>query len=314
MRSLGKGKLSAAYTFEQSVDAMRDTPAASWFSWAVAHADQAARAGFVLSMAFLATAAIYALSLSGPARLVFSDLSNLADRAVFDAGFRLEDLALSGAKNTPRAALLAALDLPYKKSSLFYDTAQAHDRLLALGWIEAAEVRRILPSRLEVVISERAPFARWEDQANTVQVIDRKGHILGPDQEGQFSALPLFSGQGAPEEAAGFEDAISGDDSLKRRIGRAELLAGRFWLIRLDNGLMLKLPRKVNSLVLGRLDSLLTSAKIAVMGLETIDLRLSNRTILQLRDPTIANRDRAVGLLTSLQAQVPSMPRKGKAL
>ena len=265
-------------------------------------------------MAFLATAAIYALSLSGPARLVFSDLSNLADRAVFDAGFRLEDLALSGAKNTPRAALLAALDLPYKKSSLFYDTAQAHDRLLALGWIEAAEVRRILPSRLEVVISERAPFARWEDQANTVQVIDRKGHILGPDQEGQFSALPLFSGQGAPEEAAGFEDAISGDDSLKRRIGRAELLAGRFWLIRLDNGLMLKLPRKVNSLVLGRLDLLLTSAKIAVMGLETIDLRLSNRTILQLRDPTIANRDRAVGLLTSLQAQVPSMPRKGKAL
>ena len=84
--------------------------------------------------------------------------------------------------------------------------------------------------------------------------------------------------------------------------------------VKLDTGLSVKLPRKVSTITLERLESLLANSKIAEMALETIDLRLSNRTILQLRDATLANRDRAIASLTSAQAQVLSVPRKGKAL
>ncbi len=75
-----------------------------------------------------------------------------------------------------------------------------------------------------------------------------------------------------------------------------------------------KLPRKVNELVLGRLKSLLASTKITEMALETIDLRLTNRTILQLRDPTLANRDKAIASITAPSAQSAPSPRKGRAL
>jgi cell division protein FtsQ len=289
-------------------------PSDSWFSLAEANADRVARAGFVLSMMFLAASAIYGLFLAGAVMPVVSELAAAADRAAFDAGFRVEDLAVSGSRNTPRAALIEALNLPYSGSSLFYDAAAARDRLSKLGWIETAEVSRILPSRLEVALSERAPFARWADAAGKINVIDRKGHVLGRAEEARFGTLLLYVGEGAPADAAAFKDALTDHQGIERRIERAEFVAERFWMVRLDSGLVLKLPRKVTALVLERLDSLLANPRIAGMALETIDLRLSNRTILQLREPTVANRDRAIALLTSSPVPAALPLRKGKAL
>jgi cell division protein FtsQ len=263
-------------------------------------------------MMFLAATALYGLSLSDAAKPIFLEAAALADRAAFDAGFRVEDLALSGVNNAPQAAIFKALELPYEGSSLFYRTAQAHDDLLKLGWVESANVRRILPSRLEVTVTERVPFARWEDASHRVHVIDREGRVLGSGADERFKALPLFAGESAPEQALAFEDALEGRKALHRQIERAELIAERFWIVRLEGGLALKLPRKVTQLALERLDALLANPKIAEMGLETIDLRLTNRTILQLREPSGASRDRAIALLSPAPAQTGPAPRKGR--
>jgi len=292
----------------------RNSSSGAWLSKADSFADKAASAGFLASMLFLAVATIYAVSLSGAARPYIAEALALADKAAFDAGFKLQDLALSGSRNTPQAALLEALRLPYKGSALFYDAAEARERLLNLGWVQSAEVRRVLPSRLEVIVSERVPFARWEDAGHKLYVIDREGHLLGPDEEGRFKALPVFAGEGAGAEAANFEDAFQDRERLRGRLGRAELVAERFWTFKLETGLTLKLPRKVTPLVLERLDSLLANPKISGLGLETIDLRLSNRTILQLLEPTVANRDKAIAVLTSAPMQALPPPRRGKAL
>jgi cell division protein FtsQ len=287
---------------------------ASWFALADACADRAARAGFVLSMMFLAATAIYALSLSGAAVPALAEVAALADLAARETGFRLEDVSISGSQNTSKPLLIAALKLPYARSSLFYDTAGARERLLGIGWIENAEVRLVFPSRLEVSLSERTPFARWTGPDGQIQVIDREGRVLGSAEDGRFSALLLFGGQGAPAEAAAFLEALADHESTARRIERTELIAERFWKVTLDNGVALKLPRKMNALVLERLESLLANSKISDMALETIDLRLPHRTILQLREPTAVNRDKAIAALTSAPAPALPVPRRGKAL
>ncbi len=277
-------------------------------------ADRAAAAGFILSMLFLTGTAIYALSLSGSAKLVLAEAFALADRAAYDAGFRLEELAMSGNRITPQTEVLTALQLPYKGSSLFYSANGARSRLLDLGWIETAEVRRVLPSRLEVVIAERIPFARWENAAGQLFVIDRAGRLLGGDEDGRFKELPLFAGVGANALAADFGEALKGREALRGRIQRIELIVERFWAVKLGNGLLLKLPRKLTPLVLSRLDSLLASQRISELALESIDLRLMNRTILQLLEPTVENRDKAIAALNSAPYQAWPPGRKGKAL
>ena len=288
-------------------------PAPSWFSIAAAHADRAAQAGFLVSMMFLVAAAFYALQLSGAASVIVDEVSAITDRAAYDAGFRVEDLTISGSKNASRETLLAALGLPYAHSSLSFNTADAQDRLMKLGWIASAEVRRILPTRLEVIVTEREPYARWADSNGVVHAIDREGHVLGP-ANGRFETLLLFAGDGAPAEAAEVSEALSAHDAIRKRIERLELVAERFWQAKLDNGLTLKLPRNVTELVLGKVEALLASNKIAEMALDSIDLRLTNRTILQLREPTTANRDRAVAYITSGPPQPVLPPRRGRAL
>jgi cell division protein FtsQ len=286
----------------------------SWLAQADAIADKAASVGFVASMIFLAAAAIYAFSLSKAAKPFFAEAFAIVDEAAYNAGFKFEDMALSGFKETPEAEMVAALQIPAKGSSLFYGAKDAQSRLLGIGWIDTAEVRRVLPSRLEVTVTERTPFARFEDNQHKLQVIDREGHILGADETGRFASLPLFAGDGAPREAAAFVDAIDGHGALKDRLQRIEYVAERFWTVKLDSGPSLKLPHKVSPLVLERLDSLLANPKVAGLGLETIDLRLSNRTILQLLDPTVANRDKAIAALSPSTAQAMNPPKKGKAL
>jgi cell division protein FtsQ len=277
-------------------------------------ADRAAAIGFVASMLFLAAAAIYAFSISKAAKPFLAEVYTLVDQAAFDAGFKFEELALTGLKDTPEAELLGALQMRPRSSSLFYDSKEAQARILAVGWIESAEVRRVLPSRLEVSVTERTPFARVEDGQHKVSVIDREGRVLGGDEMSRFGALPLFAGDGAAAEAAAFLDATEGHEDFKRRIQRVEYVAERFWTVKLDSGPSLKLPRKVSPLVLERLDSLLANPKVAGLGLESIDLRLSNRTILQLQDPTVINRDKAIAALSPSTAQASNPPKKGKAL
>ncbi|MFZ1109144.1 MAG: FtsQ-type POTRA domain-containing protein [Rhodomicrobium sp.] len=294
--------------------AQNPVPSPSWFSIAEANADRAARAGFVISMMFLMATAVYALHLAGATTALSDEIAAITDRAAYDAGFRLPDpVPVSGAKNTPEATLREALGLPFANSSLSYDANEAHDRLLKIGWIASADVRRVLPSHLEVSVVERAPFARWASADGAMQAFDREGLLLGP-VDGRFETLPLFGGEGAPAEAAALMDAVSLHETIRRRIERADLIAERFWHIKLDTGVTIKLPRKVNELVLGRLESILANAKIAEMALDSIDLRLTNRTILQLKEPTLANRDRAIAALTAAPEQPAPALRKGKAL
>jgi cell division protein FtsQ len=280
----------------------------SWFS--EAKAERAARIGFVASMIFLAAAWCYAAVLSGAAQSFADGSLELADHAAFDAGFRIENMSVSGAINTPKPAIMDALRLPYPASILSYDTARAHDELLKVGWIETAEVRRVFPSNLEITITERKPFARFED-GGKIQLIDSEGRLLGEDEGAKFGKLLLVAGEGAPGEAEAFAGAFKGRDALFEQVSRAELVAGRFWAVKLSNGLTVKLPRKVNALGLDRLETLLGSNKVAEMALETIDLRLSHRTILQLRDANVANRDKAI---SALMPESASQARKGRPL
>ncbi len=303
LRPLAEGK----FRFESARDGrIGRTPdgAPSWFGIASAHSELVSRVGFVLSLMFLSASAIYALYLSGKAAPLVSEFAALVDQAASQAGFRLDDVAISGTRNTPRTMIIEALKQPKAASSLFYDTFEAHNRLLAIGWIESAEVRRVFPSQLQVTVSERSPFARWSDAQSTVNIIDRQGRVLGSDDGSSFEYLPLFSGEGAAAEAASFIDALAGHDALLQRMLRIDLVAERFWLVKLDSGISLKLPRNVNPLTLEQLEKLLANAKIAEAAIAVIDLRVPRRTILQLREPTPANRNTFVTSLIASQAAI----------
>jgi cell division protein FtsQ len=259
-------------------------------------AERAARYGFLLTLAFFAAAALYGFWLANGMAIAKLPPVKAADAALADAGYKIEAVSFSGVRYTPRSLIDTALDLPHGGSILTYDVEAARQRLQALGWIETAEVRRILPGTLDVSISERQPYARFKDGSKTF-VIDRTGVTLGEDVENKYGHLFAVSGPGAPAQAAVLIDELAVMPKIAPKVVQAEFVAGRFWIVTLSNGTTAKLPHKLTDLALSRLDALLASPKIADVQVASFDLRLPHRTILQLRSETPDARDKAAAWL-----------------
>mgnify|MGYP005835979187 CR=1 FL=1 len=267
----------------------------------------ASRAGFVLSFLFLVTAGLYGLSLAGHLGVKPDTIPQAIDNAAASAGLSIRSISFEGLKHTPEAEARAALENTAHKSAIFFDTSAARERLLSLGWVENAQVQLTLPDKLHAVVTEREPFARWSQTAGaSISVIDRKGHILGAAQ-GRYDELPLLVGDGAPLEAALLIPQIKARKDIAPRFRAAHWVAGRYWEIEMDSGLRIKLRCDPGDEAMKRLVHLLGNPELSGPHIRALDLRLSGRIVVELKDQSIQSREKLVALLT--RANEPIAPR-----
>ena len=96
------------------------------------------------------------LSAEGPAPL--------GDRMARALGFGIDEVVLTGHRNTADTEIYDALDLPHTLSLASFDNEAVRGRLERLPWIAAVEMRRVWPGRIEVHVAERRPFAECEER------------------------------------------------------------------------------------------------------------------------------------------------------
>jgi len=112
----------------------------------------------------------------------------------------------------------------------------------SLPWVRRAEVRRVWPDRLDVVIEEHVALARWG--ADMRRLVNTYGEVFTGASE-EAAKLPQFAGPaGTAQEVtrryAAYRQALS---PLALEV-RQVLLSPRYaWQLRLSNGLTLELGR-----------------------------------------------------------------------
>ena len=86
---------------------------------------------------------------------------------------------------------------------LYYGAWKARG-LIALPWVKTATVTRQFPDTVNIVVTERQPFARWQQAAGQVVLLAEDGAVLpaapGVNLSGT-GALPLIGGWGPPRTA-----------------------------------------------------------------------------------------------------------------
>jgi len=117
--------------------------------------------------------------------------------ALADPQFKLarekpESLTISGLKYTPRIKVARVFAADFGRSTFSVPLEERRRRLLAIDWVEDAQVLRIWPDRLTVLIHERNPVA-FVFLRSTVLLIDREGVLLDPPAQAQFT-FPVLSG------------------------------------------------------------------------------------------------------------------------
>ena len=191
---------------------------------------------------------------------------------VSHAGFGIAQVHLSGNARTRSDDIVAALGVRAGQSIFAVDLRQARARLLALPWVADADIKRRYPDDISVQIVERVPYARWQTPLG-VAVVDRQGAVITADDAGKFAALSLLVGNGAPEHAAGFIEAVARHRAIVKRVKAYEFQSGRRWNLILDGGVVVKLPEIGWDHQLKELDRLIVEEGILEHDIREIDLR-----------------------------------------
>jgi len=246
----------------------------------------------VAAVTFMSTAVVYGLSVGG----YFARSADFAARKMstimVSAGFRVARVTIEGQNRVGNQEIMRALKLDRSVSTLGFETAAAQERLEKLPLIRRAQVMRLLPSQLHVVIEERVPYAIWQHNS-ALYIVDQDGTALEQLKDGARPNLPLVVGAGAAENARDLLDELAHWPRVKAKVQAAIRVADRRWNLKLANGLEIRLPEEDIARALKKVAELDRTQKILSGDAVAVDLRLSDRVTIRMGEEAEARRDSA---------------------
>ncbi|EJF78644.1 Cell division protein FtsQ [Candidatus Bartonella washoeensis] len=238
----------------------------------------------VLFFFFVTT--FYGLSSSGRMEMIVK-------AAILDIGFVVADVDMSGNKRVVKQDVLKILGLDVSPSIFSFDVDKARSLLEQQAWVQSANVQKIYPNRVRILVVEREPYAIWQHDG-MMDIVDNTGRIIVPFQGGIVQDLPLVVGQGAQSAAKMFIQELLAYPQLYDHVRAFVRVGDRRWDLVLDNGVRVMLPENG---ALERLASLIESGKVQDLfsrDILSVDLRLSDRITVSLSDEALERRRAAV--------------------
>ncbi len=261
----------------------------------------------VLCALLLSSAAVYGAVIGGQTTRAYDALTDAIERSAIAAGFGVKKITVTGQLHATDAAITAALGAGPDTMMLGFDTDAAKTRLESVPWIRHAQVMRLLPSTLQVVVEERAPFAVWQKNGQTF-VVDAEGVVLAPALRAAYAGLPLVVGEGAGKNATALVEQLAAHDDLKQKLLAAIRVGDRRWTLKLVSGTEIMLPDDNVPEALASLAKLDSEKAVLERDIAAVDLRLLDRITVRLRAAEAAKTQEGTP-----QADIPTASTKASA-
>lgn len=239
--------------------------------------------GTTATFALLFGAGLLGIVKGGYTDNVTGALSDTRNAAANALGFRITSVAITGRKQLTQDEILAVGGVNGRSSLLFLDAATVRDRLKADPWIGEATVQKLYPGRLQIDITERTPFALWQ-QDGRLSVISEDGTVLEPYVAQRFASLPLVVGKGAQTRAKDFLDLLAQYPQIAPNVKAIVFVGERRWNLRLASGLDIRLPEDNVEKALTTLSRLNSEEQLFSRDITSIDLRLPDRLTVRLSE------------------------------
>lgn len=196
--------------------------------------------------------------------------------------FELREVTVGGTlAHVTRGEIEGLVRRELKGNFLTLDPAAVSAAFQKLPWVRNASVRRQWPARLEVMLEEQVPLARWGASA----LVNTQGEVFRASYDGE---LPVFVG---PEGSAR-EIAIQYRYFRKslERIGqtpvRVEVSPRRAWKLKLASGLTLVLGREQVEARIARFVATYGQALVPLgPRVNYVDLRYANGFAVRFPEP-----------------------------
>ncbi|MFT4184654.1 MAG: cell division protein FtsQ/DivIB [Rhizobium sp.] len=249
-----------------------------------------AHTGTVSTVALFLATGLYGMSIGGHAQ-------DVAQATTSAAGFAIEDVKVSGNDQTSEIEILQLLGLDGTTSLVALDADAARQKISNLPWVENVEVRKVYPKAIEVKLTERKAYAIWQ-HGSELSLIQKDGSVIAPLRDNKFAKLPLFVGRDAETAAASIDDEFAKWPDVRSHVKAFVRVAGRRWDLYLDNGVTIKLPEDNIDGALARLTKLDRDQNLLQRDIAAVDLRLDDRTAIELTPDAVVRRQAALDART----------------
>jgi cell division protein FtsQ len=264
-----------------------------------------------LCLLFLISAVVYGAIVGGQTVKLYNALTGGIEHMAVAAGFGVKRITVSGQIHATDASITAALGAGPDTMMLNFDTDAAKARLEAVPWIRHAQVMRLLPSTLQVVLEERTPYAVWQNKGQTY-VVDAEGVVLAPAMREAYASLPLVVGEGASKSASALYEQLAPYEDLTRNLAAAIRVGDRRWTLQLASGIEIMLPDDNLGEALSSLVKLDQEKGVLKRDIAAVDLRLLDRISVRLREATAQPGAGAAPQVEVPTASTKVTPVKGK--
>ncbi len=245
-----------------------------------------AHTGTVSALVLFAATGLYGMSVGGHSQAV-------AEATTSAAGFAIEDVKVSGNDETSEIEILQLLGLDGTTSLVALNADAARQKIVNLPWVQNVEVRKVYPRTVVVKLKERKAYAIWQ-HGSELSLIQKDGSVIAPLRDNKFAKLPLFVGRDAETAAASIDDQFAKWPDVRSHVKAFVRVAGRRWDLYLDNGVIIKLPEDNIDGALARLTKLDKDENLLQRDIAAVDLRLDDRTAIELTPDAATRRQAAV--------------------
>jgi len=248
------------------------------------------RLGVALTVIILGGSAALGVVAGGHVDKAIGALSDTRNALANAAGFRITSVTINGRTQLTQDEVLAAGGVTGRSSLLFLDASDVRDRLKADPWIADATVLKLYPGALQIDITERRPFALWQENGK-LSVITDDGTVLEPYVTRRFASLPLVVGKGAETRARDFLALVANYPVVNSQLKAAIFVGERRWNLRLKDGLDIRLPEKDVGRALASLVKYDREDKLLSRDITAIDMRLPDRLTVRLSEEAAKARE-----------------------
>jgi cell division protein FtsQ len=247
--------------------------------------------GVIFTAAFLGATGVYGMVLGGHTPEVLKATTSRV-------GFAVGQIKVTGHLETSEIDVLEQLDLDGATSLIGFDTEAARQRVLQMPWVATARVTKLYPDGVSVELTEKVPFAVWQN-GEILSLVEEKGGEIVSFNDEKYLELPLVIGEGANLKAHEIVAMMSAYADLSDRVKAFAYIGGRRWDLQMKDGVTVQLPEKDTDAALKVVAGLEAEQALLGKDIEVVDLRIDDRMVVRLTAEAQSVRDATIKELES---------------
>ncbi|MCH8490667.1 MAG: cell division protein FtsQ/DivIB [Oceanicaulis sp.] len=234
----------------------------------------------IMTAAIIACGALSLMAATGRLGDAGAMLDTWIEARLSDAGYVIAWVDVAGASRVSASEVAGLIGAAPGTGLAVIDPQDARARLEALSGVEHAQVLRLWPDRVAVILTEREPFALWQNN-QVHHVIDRSGVVIEDADAAEFAELPIVIGEGAPAEAAALISMLELHPEIASRTTHRVRVGERRWSLRLASGGEVLLPEADPGGALAQLSAMHAERGVLDYEAQIIDLRVDGEMVLR---------------------------------